>query len=280
MNSTESNAAKIERLRAELHAVHQQMQDAEAELDSQLADIEAFEFEFEAHVGPLVDQLSAVEAELDAYKTRIQQMRHDQFMDSSYRPVEEQYRRAWEPPPIDSKKQEAPSAPQPPKQEEATKAEIKRLYRQLARTYHPDLADSDGERIFRTEKMRAVNDAYKAGSMVELLALADELEAREKRIGEGKRPSPANQSSQSSQTDTQLVEALEQELARCQRKLRYFDNQLRNLHNRPIVELMVDVKFGKKQGRDVFATMRADLEKKIARKTVERDMIKAQFDRR
>lgn len=277
MNSTESNTEKIERLRTQLREVRQQMQEAEAELDSQLADIEAFEFEFEAHVGPLVDQLSAVEAELDAYKTRIQQMRHDQFMDSSYRPVEEQYRRAWEPPPIDVKKQEAPSAPQPPKQEEATKAEIKRLYRQLARTYHPDLADSDGERIFRTDKMRAVNDAYKAGSMVELLALADELEAREKRIGVGKRPSPA---STQSQTDTQLIEALEQELARCQRKLRYFDNQLRNLHNRPIVELMVDVKFGKKQGRDVFAAMRADLEKKIARKTVERDMIKAQFDRR
>ena len=277
MSHTESNAEKINRLRAELSEVRQQMQDGEAELDSQLADIEAFEFEFEANVGLLVDELSAIEAELDVYKTRIQQMRHDQFMDSSYRPVEEQYRRAWETPPINTKKQEAPSAPQPPKQPQASKAEIKRLYRQLARTYHPDLADSDGERIFRTEKMRAINDAYKVGSMVELLALADELEAREKRVGDGKRPfSPIGQA----QTDTQQIEALEQELARCQRKLRYFDNQLRTLHNRPIVELMVDVKFGKKQGRDVFAEIRADLEKKIARKTVERDMIKAQFDRK
>ncbi len=271
----ESNAEKIDRLRAELSEIRQNMQEAEAELDSQLADIEAFEFEFEANVGSLVDELSAIEAELDAYMTRIKQMRHDQHMDSSYRPVEEQYRRAWETPPIDTKKQEMPSAPPPPKQQKATKAEIKRLYRQLARTYHPDLADSDGERIFRTEKMRAVNDAYRAGSMVELLALADELEARAEKIGEEKRPfSPT----QSSQTDTQMIEALEQELTRCQRKLRYFDNQLRNLHNRPIVELMVDVKFGKKQGRDVFAEIRANLEQKIARKSVERDMIKSQFD--
>lgn len=278
MNRTESHAEKINNLRAELSKVRQQMQDAEVELDSQLADIEAFEFEFEANVGSLVDELSAIEAELDAYQTRIQQMRHDQFMDSSYRPVEEQYRRAWEPPPINTKKQEMPSASPPPKQQKATKAEIKRLYRQLARTYHPDLADSDGERIFRTEKMRAINDAYKAGSMVELLALADELGAREEKVGEdGKRPfSPIGQA----QTDTQMIEALAQELIRCQRKLRYFDNQLRTLHNRPIVELMVDVKLGQKQGRDVFANMRADLEKKIARKSAERDMIKSQFDRK
>ena len=272
MNSSELNAEKMERLRAELRDVRQNMQEAEAELDGQLADIEAFEFEFEANVGNLVDQLSVLDAEVDEYLIRIKQMRHDRDLDSSYRPVEEQYRRTWREPPINTKKQEAPSAPTQPTQPKATKAEIKRLYRQLARTYHPDLADSDGERIFRTEKMRAINDAYRAGSMVELLALADELGTRKEKI-EVKRPSRV-----SSQTDNQMLEALEQELARCQRKLRYFDNQLRNLHNRPIVELMVDVKFGKKQGRDVFAEMRKDLERKIARKSVERDMIKSQFN--
>lgn len=272
INNSESQAEKIDRLRTELFEVRQSMQESEAELDSQLADIEAFEFEFEANVGYLVDQLSLLEAEVDAYMVKIKQMRHDQHLDSSYRPVEEQYRTTWEAPPINTKKEDAPSAPTPPKQPQASKAEIKRLYRQLARKFHPDLADSDGERIFRTEKMRAVNDAYRAGSMVELLALADELESREKRVGE-KRPSPA-----SLQTEKQMVDALEQELERCQRKLRFLDNQLRNLHNRPMVELMVDVKFGKKEGRDVFAEMRTSLERKIAKKTVERDMIKSQFN--
>ena len=272
MNDAESNAIKIERLRTELREIRESIKTSEAELDTQLADIEAFEFEFEANLGPLVDQLGLLEAEVDAYMVQIKQMRHEQHFDGSYRPVEEQYRRTWEAPPIDTKKKEAPSAPTPPKQPEASKAEIKRLYRQLARNFHPDLAESEGERIFRTEKMRAVNDAYRAGSMVELLALADELESREKVVGQ-KRPSFAD-----AQTEKQMAEALEQELIRCQRKLRYLDNQLSNLHNRPMVELMVDVKFGKRQGRDIFAEMRTELERKIAKKTVERDMIKSQFD--
>ncbi len=272
MNFAESNTVKIERLRAELREIHQSIKTAETELDTQFADIEAFELEFEANLGPLVDQLSLLEAEVDAYMVQIKQMRHEQHFDGSYRPVEEQFRRTWETPPINNKKKEAPSAPLPPEQSQASKAEIKRLYRQLARKFHPDLAESDGERIFRTEKMRAVNDAYRAGSMVELMALADELESREKQVEE-KRPSITD-----SQTEKQMIQALEQELIRCQRKLRHLDNQLRNLHNRPIVELMVDIKFGKRQGRDIFAEMRSELERKIAKKTVERDMIKSQFD--
>ena len=272
MNYVESNAEKINRLRTELGELRQNMKTAEAELDSQLADIEAFEFEFEANLGSFVDQLSLLEAEVDAYMVQIKQRRYEQNFDGSYQPVEEQFRRTWQAPPINTKKKEAPSAPTPPKQPQATKVEIKRLYRQLARKYHPDLADSDGERIFRTEKMRAINDAYKAGSMVELMALADELESREKRVGP-KRPSISD-----IQTEKQMIEALEQEYGRCRRKLHFLDNQLRNLHNRSMVQLMVDVKLGKKEGRDVFAEMRTELERKIAKKTVERDMIKSQFD--
>ncbi len=274
IDNFQSNAEKINDLRAQLRDARQTIQESEAELDAQLADIEAFEFEFEANLGTLVDELSYLEVEVDNYMVQIKQMRHDRHLDGSYRPVEEQFRRTWETetPLIDNKKKEAASAPTPPPQSKATKAETKRLYRQLARKYHPDLAESDGERIFRTEKMRAINDAYRAGSMVELMALADELESREEGIV-GKRPSPV-----SLQTETQMIDALQQELTRCRHKIHFLDNQLRNLHNRPLVELMVDVKFGKREGRDVFAEMSTTLERKIAKKTVERDMIKSQFD--
>jgi cob(I)alamin adenosyltransferase len=261
---SETTDQKIARLRAELKQAGQDLLNAEAELAEQLEDVEAFEYLFEDNVGHLVDRLAQLEAEVDEYMRRIKQMRHDRLFDSSYRPVDEQFDRTWHSSP--SPKQEKPKAKQAP---EATQAEIKRLYRQLARRFHPDLARDEAEGVFRTEKMRAVNDAYRAGSMVELMALAEELEGY---VVNTAVPPP------SPQATNQMMQALQEELARIQRQLYYVDNQLTNLPNRPMVALMVEVKFGKREGRDVLAEMAADLERKIARKEVERDIIKSQFD--
>ncbi len=261
---SETTDQKTARLRAELKQARQDLLAAEAELAEQLADIAAFEYLFEAHVGYLVDRLAQLEAEVDEYLRRIKQMRHDHLFDSSYRPVDEQFNRTWHSPP--SQKREEPKARQVPP---ATQAEIKRLYRQLARRFHPDLARDEVEAAFRTERMRAVNDAYRAGSMVELMALAEELEGY---VVHTAVPSP------SPQTEIQMAQALQEELARIQRRLYRVDHELTNLPNRPMVALMVEVKFGQREGRDVLAEMAADLERKIARKEVERDMIKSQFN--
>jgi curved DNA-binding protein CbpA len=190
-------------------------------------------------------------------------MRHERSFEAGYRPVEEQYRRTWQQKP--GKKVRPPPKQPPP----ATQAQIKKLYRQLARKYHPDLAHNDADRAYRTQKMTAVNDAYKARSMVELMALAEELG---KDIGVTAVSSPETE-----QTDSQMIQALEEELARCQRRLREIDNELNNFHNNSMVELALEVKFARREGRDVLAEMAAEVERQIARKTVERDMLKSQF---
>lgn len=261
---SETTGAKIARLRLELKQARLDLQTAEAELAEQLADVEAFEYLFEAHVGHLVDRLAQLEAEVAEYMRRIKRMRHDRLFEDSYRPVEEQFNSTWHSSP--ASKGDAPKRSQAPK---ATQAEIKRLYRQLARRYHPDLARDAAENAFRTEKMRAVNDAYRAGSMVELMALADELEGY---VGQ------TAVINASSQTEAQMLQALQEELSRMQKRLRHVENEITNLPNRPIVALMVEVKFGKKEGRDVLAEMALTLEQKIAKKTVERDLLKSQFD--
>jgi hypothetical protein len=48
--------------------------------------------------------------------------------------------------------------------------------------------------------------------------------------------------------------------------------------HRPSVELSLEVKLARRRGRDILKELAADVEKKVARKTVERDMLKAQFD--
>jgi chromosome segregation ATPase len=246
----------LARLRREVEQARGELIEAEAELADQLAQVNAFELEFEARAGYLWDRLDALEKEIDDYHDRIHLMRH------KYLPAERQYRRAWQAPPG--------SAPTPPPRpvSPADEAHIKRLYRQMARRFHPDLAATDAERAYRTEKMAAVNAAYAARSLVELEALAGQPQAGvfTEHVWAGR-------------TEAQLVEALEKEIARCRQRMREIESELRGLPNRPSVQLGLEVKLARRQGRDLLGEMAADLERKIARKTAERDMLEAQFDR-
>ena len=102
--------------------------------------------------------------------------------------------------------------------------------------------------------------------MVELMALAEELEAHQSR--QPAAPPP----------DQEMAQALQEEIDRCRRRLRSLDNELQNLPNRSMVELALQVKLAQREGRDLLAEMARDLERKIARKSAERDMLRAQFN--
>jgi hypothetical protein len=248
----ETNHEQLSRLRIAVEQAKTELIEKEAELADRLAEVNAFEFQFEARAGYLYDQLEALEAEIERYLERLHMVRQKQ-LGRDYLPVDEQYRRAWQRP--------AASAPTPPAQpiSPASEAEIKQLYRQLARQFHPDLAADELDRARRTEKMAAINNAYAARSLAELAALAQTLNV------EG---SIFNVS----------VEALQKELDRCQRRLAEIERELRQLPQRPSVQLSLEVKLARRRGRDLLGEIAADLQRKIARKTAERDMLKAQFD--
>jgi hypothetical protein len=246
---------QLKSLRATLEQAQAELIEAEAKLADHMAEVNAFEFEFEAKVGHLWDKLDALEEEIERYQDRIQMMR------DGYLSAERQYRRAWNAPPR--------SAPTPPPEplSQADEDQIKRLYRQLARRFHPDLAADVSERAYRTERMAAINDAYAARSRTELEVLARE-------------PDPFIKSGhvQPGQTEAELILALKNELARCQRRTRDIEGEIRSLHQRPSVQLSLEVKLARRRGRDLLGEMADELEAKIARETVERDMLKAQFD--
>ncbi len=253
---------KLARLRAELAQVQDELIDAETDLADQMVDIRAFEAEFEARAGFLMTQLADLEAEVNDYLDRIQQRRNKQVFGSDYRSADEQYRRTWERP------AQAKPAPPPPPPSPATQAQIKKLYRQLARRFHPDLAADESDRAYRTERMTAINDAYAARSLTELLVFTVEME----------KTAVSRPSRQPGQTDADMIKALRDEIHRCHRRLREIDLERQTLHNRPSVEMALEAKLAQRRGRDLLAEIAADLEREIARKTVERDMIKSQFN--
>jgi hypothetical protein len=252
---------ELNHLRMALSEMHPRLIEAEAELTDRLAEVNAFEFEFEARVGHLIDALEALERELHRYNERIHIARNKQRFGYAHISVEEQYRRTWQSPPA--------SAPTPPPTpvSPANEAEIKRLYRHLARRFHPDLAVDEQERTARTKKMQLINEAYAARSLTELVVLMQQTEAL----------IDTNQT-RPDQSETQLVEALQAELQRCQNRLREIEKELGQIPYRASVQVSLEVKAAQRQGRDLLAEMAAELERRIARKTIERDMLKAQFD--
>ncbi len=250
---------QLNRLRAELTNVQNELIEAEAELADRLAEINAFEFQLEAGIGHLIDKLEALEREVERYNTRIQIARNRRIFGQAHIPVEEQYRRTWQTP--------LTAAPTPPPQplSPADETDIKQLYRKLARRFHPDLTTNESDRVRRTEKMAAVNNAYAVRSMAELAALAAE-------------PELAGGQARPGQTEGRLAQALQTEISRCRRRLREIEKEIKSLRYRPSVEISLEMKAAQRHGRDLLAEMVAGLEQKIARKTVERDMLKAQFD--
>ncbi len=252
----------LHRLRADLNRSQTQLKTAEAELTARLADIRTFETEFEAKIGPLADRLEALEKQIRRYKDRIEMARNRDVFGNAHLSVEEQYRRTWRTAAPQEPVDPTPE-PEPVVDEEMT---LKRLYRQLARRFHPDLTTDEAERRHRTRTMAAINDAYEAKSLVELVALAEHVDST---IDVNRHPG---------QTEAQLIDILRRALERNQRRLREIKRALKNLARRPSVDLSLAVKAARRQGRDLLREIAADFEHRIARQTAERDMLKTQFD--
>ncbi len=254
---------QLAHLRRQIEAAETELSNREAELVDLRVELSAFRLEYDTQVGRKVAELEGVEAEIKRCQQRISQYRQwrpsgppQTRTGAAYVPVEEQYRQTWQQP------EEPPSPPPVQPVDAATEAQIKKLYRQLCRRFHPDLTQDAAERSWRTEIMAAVNAAYAARSLAELQALAQR---------------PDRSPSAEIGTDEQRLAALHDRLQQIQRRLREVEQEIRELTNSPTMQINLDAKLAQRQGRDLLAEMAADLEKDLTRKRVELDFLVAQL---
>ncbi len=168
-------------LQADLRAAQEQLRQAEAELAAEQAAVNAFRMHARLMLDDLVDEILDLLAAKQSALTRLQLLRQDldaaaQADDNPLDPTHDPTDEGLPEPPDDG--------PDPveallPTGTPRDKAVERRLYRELARKFHPDLAESAVESAYRTSMMAAVNTAYASGDLGALYDLAGELEPDE-----------------------------------------------------------------------------------------------------
>jgi hypothetical protein len=251
-------------LREQVAAAEATLIEREAELADLRAGLLAFRLQYDARVGRQVAELEAIEAQIARCRERMAQYREWGPMGPPHVrpgaidvPVEEQYRRTWQ------ERQERPELPSPPPDvplDAASEARIKKLYRQLCRRFHPDLAQDPEERVWRTEVMAAVNAAYAACDLAGLQKLAVQFDVPIRSLA-----------------NSLLSSLLNSLLEQIQHRLGEVEREIQELANSETVQMSLDVKLARRQGRDLLAEMAAEVEQDLARKRAELDWMVAQL---
>jgi len=272
--SRRSAGDETARLRSEIERVERDLFEGEAELVDLRAELHAFQLQYAAQVGHLAEELEGVEAEIARCQRQIRQRRQwgasGLPVDGSgrtYVPVEEQYRQTWQAPPsVSWRPPEQPLSP-------AAESQIKVLYRQLCRRFHPDLTQDEGERAWRTERMAAINAAYAARDLAALRDLFDPS-----RPHGGASAAPASFAREGARpSDDGSTVALGRRLQRLRQRLEQVEGEIRALMDGEMMALSLDVKLAQRRGRDLLGEMAATAREELARKRVELDLLQAQL---
>ncbi len=128
--------------------------------------------------------------------------------------------------------------------------ELKKLYREVAKRLHPDLATEDEERARRTELMAEANRAYEEGDEARLRAILHEWESSPESVkGEG--------------PGADLVRII-RKIAQAEERLKVIDSEMTELRASDLYRLKVKADEAQAEGRDLLAEMAAQVDQEIA----------------
>ncbi|TAK12654.1 MAG: hypothetical protein EPO32_07900 [Anaerolineae bacterium] len=125
--------------------------------------------------------------------------------------------------------------------------ELRRLFRELAKRFHPDLTSDAQEKTYREQIMTRVNQAYSARDLETLRKLAEQpdrpVEPKKDRAEEAK--------------------ALRKELKRLDTVIGDLKSTIRVLEESPIMQMKMEARVQRRDGRDLLTEMVASLKEQI-----------------
>lgn len=229
---------------------------AEAELAAYQAEVNAFRMHCRLKLDDLVDELLTLNGEKQDCLTRLQLLRQEQeaaaMVDEAdpLRPLPDDHH---------------PEEPELllPTDVPHDKAAEKRLYRELARRFHPDLVNTAVARDYATMMMTAVNTAYERHDIQALYDLADELEPDALTELEG--------------IETPATRKLRQQLLQIQRRLRKVQRQMQLLRQENTARLYHRAQRLEEAGDNWWDIVRRELEAAIERRQREISRLQKQL---
>ncbi len=222
-----------------------------------------FQVEYNARVGRLYVELDKLELLIQEYRLRIQliaergrQVRLQEIEDKLKRRFSARWQETRQTERETSGASEAYERQKAePELDEETAQELKRLYRELAKRFHPDLAETEEERQENSDLMAEINEAYARKDLDKLKEIAE-------REGERLRSVPG-------ETQAEKLARLIRESHRLDSVIQRLQGDLEELKRSPTWEMMQRVAKARENGEDILAGLARGLEQQIRRKREE-----------
>ena len=231
MNRQTPEERELEKKKAELEGLESQLADRELEMATLQADLSVFEQRYLSIVG-------ARYAELDALNARIAE--EDARMnpkDSGAKEKAAQARSRAE----ESAQSVGTEEPPIPQNAFNPSEDMKKLFREAAKTMHPDLTTDPAERARRNKLMAEVNQAYRDGDQPKLEAILRAFSASPEAVkGEG--------------TGPELVRAI-RKIAQVEERLKTIEGTLTGLKATDLHVIFIKAKNAEAEGRDLLSQM-------------------------
>lgn len=251
---------RTRRLRDEVAQAQQVLLDTEAQLGEKQATVNAFRMQCRLKIGDLVDRVLHLRAEKQLYLTHLQLLQQAEELGIPY-DEDDPFWQAQEQVELDEDEETLlPHLPDTPRDDAAAK----RIYRQLARRFHPDLSAGLVEQAYRTSMMAAINNAYSARDVQTLRDLADELDPTEL--------------AELAAIETSQERRLRERLLNLKRRRRKALKQLDELLKDSTTILCYKAQALEAEGRNWWDEIRVDLEREIRGRETEVAELKRQVE--
>ena len=231
----------LARQRAELDVLSQELSELELELATAQAEVAEFTRRYHSLIGTRMATLDELRAEVATMHAEAEAADSDAGLDAeAARQRAAQSRRESEHfEHILREDRPKPFAPS---------GDLKKLFRKLAQKIHPDRAESEPDRIWRTQLMSEANRAYQAGdesALLEVMALWHEGSTRR-----------AERETDNDQLATQIV--------RLKKRIADIETELNRLFGSRLYELFTATNIARRAKRDLLQEMADRLDADIA----------------
>lgn len=239
------------RLRAEFEMLVQELGEMELEFATVQAELAEFTRIYYACVGDRIAELDALHAKTARlYADRISTDAAVQHQAEQSQAQAERSRRERSRFDELDRENEKPFAPS---------SDLKRLFRQLAQKIHPDRAEDEIDRAWRTELMSEANRAYRSGDEMVLHEILGQWHAG-RRLDQAREAAPRG---------------LAKQVARMQRRLSEIEADLNRLIASRLYELFAAANLAHQRGRDLLQEMADQLDAQIAAAKVRLEQLEA-----